>query len=60
MTVHSDFASYREQVAGALDDGWRFADLHASSDGMLLRTLYPERPGSRARSRAAMMTSPAL
>jgi Ni,Fe-hydrogenase III large subunit len=30
---------YREQIAAALDDGWRFAGLHASSDGTLVRTL---------------------
>jgi Ni,Fe-hydrogenase III large subunit len=31
--------AHREKIAAALDDGWRFAGLHASSDGTLVRTL---------------------
>ncbi len=32
-------SAYRETVAAALDDGWRFAGLHASADGACVRTL---------------------
>ena len=38
--------SYRERIAAALDDGWRFAGLHASSDGTLVRTLLVDANGS--------------
>jgi Ni,Fe-hydrogenase III large subunit len=37
---------YREQIAAALDDGWRFAGLHASSDGTLVRTLLADASGA--------------
>jgi len=46
MTVHSSSASYREQIAGALADGWRFANLHASSGGELVRTLLADAKGA--------------
>ncbi len=39
MTVRPSFDSYREQVGQALASGWRFAGLHATSDGMRVRTL---------------------
>ncbi len=32
-------SAYRETVAAALDEGWRFAGLHASADGSCVRTL---------------------
>jgi Ni,Fe-hydrogenase III large subunit len=32
-------ASYRDEVAAALADGWRFGGLHASARGSLVRTL---------------------
>jgi Ni,Fe-hydrogenase III large subunit len=38
--------SYREQIAAALGDGWRFAGLHASSDGSLVRTLLARATGA--------------
>jgi len=32
-------SAYREAVAAAVDEGWRFAGLHASADGSCVRTL---------------------
>jgi Ni,Fe-hydrogenase III large subunit len=32
-------SAYRETVAAALDEGWRFAGLHVSADGSCVRTL---------------------
>ena len=37
--VEQDPVGYREHVAEALADGWRFAGLHASRDGALVRAL---------------------
>ena len=39
-------SAYRETVAAALDDGWRFAGLHASADGSCVRTLLTRREGA--------------
>ena len=43
--------SYRDEIAAALAEGWRFAGLHATSDGARVRTLLAdprrERRGSR-------------
>ena len=38
--------SYRDRVAAALGDGWRFAGLHATSDGAFVRTLLAAPDGS--------------
>ena len=38
--------SYRERVASALADGWRFAGLHASAGGAVVRTLLVHPDGS--------------
>jgi Ni,Fe-hydrogenase III large subunit len=38
--------SYREEVAGALADGWRFACLHATAGGTLVRTLLVATDGT--------------
>jgi Ni,Fe-hydrogenase III large subunit len=39
-------ASYREQIAAALAEGWRFAGLHATADGTCVRTLLVESAGA--------------
>jgi Ni,Fe-hydrogenase III large subunit len=44
VTVHSA-DSYRDVVAGALEDGWRFAGLHATEGGALVRTLLTGKSG---------------
>jgi Ni,Fe-hydrogenase III large subunit len=38
--------SYRERIEAALGDGWRFAGLHASSDGTLVRALLAGAKGA--------------
>ena len=38
--------SYRERVAAALAGGWRFAGLHASSHGAVVRALLADRDGA--------------
>jgi Ni,Fe-hydrogenase III large subunit len=45
VTVHSADA-YRDVVARALTDGWRFAGLHATGGGALVRTLLTARDGA--------------
>ena len=40
------FASYRERVGAALAEGARFAGLHATSDGALVRTLVADQDGT--------------
>ncbi len=45
MTVHPA-ASYREVVASALAGGWRFAGLHATGRGALVRTLLTAPDGT--------------
>ena len=37
---------YRERIASALADGWRFADLHATADGGAVRTLLTRADGA--------------
>ncbi len=37
---------YREQVAAALEGGWRFAGLHAAADGTIVRALLAGTDGS--------------
>jgi len=37
--------TYREQIAASLADGWRFAGLHATSDGGFVRTLLADARG---------------
>ena len=39
-------APYRERIAAALADGSRFAGLHATADGALVRTLLADPDGS--------------
>jgi Ni,Fe-hydrogenase III large subunit len=39
-------SSYRDRIATGLGDGWRFAGLHATSDGALVRTLLAAPDGS--------------
>ena len=39
MSVALTSAAYGETIAAALDDGWRFAGLHASEEGAVVRTL---------------------
>ena len=46
MTTALEFEAYREQVAAALADGERFAGLHATSDGALVRTLLADASGA--------------
>jgi len=38
--------SYRDRIAAAVAGGWRFAGLHATSDGALVRTLLAEPNGA--------------
>jgi Ni,Fe-hydrogenase III large subunit len=45
MTTHAA-ESYREVVAGALADGWRFGGLHATERGALVRTLLTAPDGA--------------
>jgi Ni,Fe-hydrogenase III large subunit len=40
--------SYRDEIAAALEGGWRFAGLHATSDGTCARTLLTD-PGGNTR-----------
>ena len=40
------FAYYRERIAAALADGSRFAGLHATADGALVRTLLADTNGA--------------
>jgi Ni,Fe-hydrogenase III large subunit len=42
----TDTALYRERVAAALGSGWRFAGLHASFGGAVVRALFAGRDGS--------------
>ena len=46
VTTSDAFASYRERVGAALADGARFAGLHATSDGALVRTLLADQDGT--------------
>ena len=46
MTEHRGGASYREQIASAHAGGWRFAGLHATSDGARVRTLLDDATGA--------------
>ena len=46
MTTPVAFASYRERVGAALADGSRFAGLHATSGGTLVRTLLADPDGT--------------
>jgi Ni,Fe-hydrogenase III large subunit len=46
VTDHPSAASYREAIAAALADGWRFAGLHATSDGARVRTLLTDSSGA--------------
>jgi Ni,Fe-hydrogenase III large subunit len=39
-------SSYRERIAAARVDGWRFAGLHATSDGACVRTLLVHASGA--------------
>jgi Ni,Fe-hydrogenase III large subunit len=39
-------SSYRERIAAARADGWRFAGLHATSDGACVRTLLSHASGA--------------
>jgi Ni,Fe-hydrogenase III large subunit len=45
VTEHESFASYREAIAAALAGGWRFAGLHATSNGACVRTLLADVSG---------------
>jgi Ni,Fe-hydrogenase III large subunit len=38
--------SYRETIAAALEEGWRFAGLHASEHGAVVRTLLVDEHGT--------------
>ena len=38
-------SAYRETIAAALDEGWRFAGLHASENGAVVRTLLVDGHG---------------
>jgi Ni,Fe-hydrogenase III large subunit len=42
VTVPATEQTYRERIAAALSEGWRFADLHASADGSQVRTLLTD------------------
>jgi Ni,Fe-hydrogenase III large subunit len=46
VTTAAAFTSYRERVGAALADGARFAGLHATSDGALVRTLLADQDGT--------------
>ena len=46
MTTSGAFTSYRERVGAALADGARFAGLHATSGGALVRTLLADQDGT--------------
>ena len=46
MTDHQSGASYREEIAAARAEGWRFAGLHATSDGARVRTLLAHSSGA--------------
>jgi Ni,Fe-hydrogenase III large subunit len=46
VTTPAAFSSYRERVAAALADGSRFAGLHATSGGALIRTLLADPDGA--------------
>jgi Ni,Fe-hydrogenase III large subunit len=46
VTTPAAFESYRERVAAALAEGSRFAGLHATSDGSLVRALLAEPDGT--------------
>ena len=46
MSEHRDGASYRDEVADALARGWRFAGLHATSDGTCVRALLADATGA--------------
>jgi Ni,Fe-hydrogenase III large subunit len=38
--------AYREEITAACAEGWRFADLHATSDGARVRTLLADSTGA--------------
>jgi Ni,Fe-hydrogenase III large subunit len=42
VTVPATGQTYRERLAAALSEGWRFADLHASADGSQVRALLTD------------------
>jgi Ni,Fe-hydrogenase III large subunit len=46
VTERQAIASYRERIATALGEGWRFAGLHATSDGERVSTLLADRTGA--------------
>ena len=46
MTAALGFEAYRQRIAAALAGGGRFAGLHATSDGSLVRTLLTEASGA--------------
>jgi Ni,Fe-hydrogenase III large subunit len=45
VTEHGSAASYRDAIAAALEDRWRFAGLHATSDGTCVRALLADPRG---------------
>jgi Ni,Fe-hydrogenase III large subunit len=46
VSTHSSSVSYRERISLALENGWRFAGLHAASGGTVVRTLLTDASGS--------------
>jgi len=48
VSVAGTAGAYRERIAAALDEGWRFAGLHASEGGAVVRTLLVD-PGGDTR-----------
>lgn len=46
--------AYRDTIAAALDEGWRFAGLHASEDGAVVRTLLVGSDGETRLETAAV------
>ena len=46
MSEHQDGGSYRDEVEDALARGWRFAGLHATSDGTRVRALLADATGA--------------
>ena len=46
VTEHGTAAAYREAITTALSGGWRFAGLHATSDGACVRALLADARGA--------------
>ena len=44
--IHSSGDAYWDEIARALADGWRFAGLHATGGGAVVRTLLARRDGA--------------